>query len=93
MSKITTLLRGLALFAQVDQDEVDKLFAEYEAQAAADRAHTEQKSRKTRDKPQKSMKELRQEGLAAPIATDNKYGAHAVRSCINDTHVCAVLFN
>lgn len=57
---------------QVGQDDVDLLFAEYEAQAAADRAHTEQKSRQMKQKLQKSMKELRQEGLEAPIARDNK---------------------
>lgn len=57
---------------QVGQDDVDLLFAEYEAQAAADRAHTEQKSRQMKQKLQKSMKELRQEGLEAPIAKDNK---------------------
>lgn len=46
-------------------------------QAAADRAEVEQKLHKKSQKPQKSMKEIREEGLAAPIAKDNKYGAQA----------------
>ena len=56
---------------------MDKLFAEYEAQAAADRASTEQGLHKSKQKRQKSMKEIRQEGLDQPIAKDNKYGAQA----------------
>ena len=56
---------------------MDKLFADYEAQAAADQANTEHKLHKSKQKRQKSMKEIRQEGLEQPIATDNKYGANA----------------
>ena len=63
------------LVLQADLDEVDKLFAVYEAQAAADRASTEDKLNKSKSSRQRSMKEIREEGLAAPIATDNKYGA------------------
>lgn len=63
---------------------MDKLFAEYEAQAAADRARTEQKLKQSKQKPQKSMKEMRQEGLEQPIAADNKYGANA--NCTHGWH-------
>lgn len=46
-------------------------------QAAADRAEAQQKLHKKSQKPQKSMREISEEGLAAPIAKDNKYGAQA----------------
>lgn len=57
-------------------------------QAAADRLEVEQKLHKKNQKPQKSMKEVREEGLAAPIATDNKYGAQAAKR--SQTNACSV---
>ncbi len=66
-----------SLVTLVQAEDVDKLFAEYEAQAKADSAAAEQKTLKLKTKRQKSMKEVRQEGLDAPIANDNKYGALA----------------
>ncbi|DBA96331.1 hypothetical protein WJX82_007548 [Trebouxia sp. C0006] len=58
--------------ALTEAEDVDKLFAEYEAQAKADSAAAERKTLKLTNKRQKSMKEIRQEGLDAPIANDNK---------------------
>ena len=65
--------------AQNNQDDVDKLFAEYEAQAEADRTAADQKSLSSKKKAHKSMREVRQEGLEAPIAKDNKYCALTCR--------------
>ena len=62
--------KSLVTLAQAEG--VDKLFAEYEAQAKADSAAAERKTLKLTNKRQKSMKEIRQEGLDAPIANDNK---------------------
>ncbi len=67
--------KSLITFMQAE--DVEKLFAEYEAQAKADSTAAEQKPLKLKNKRQKSMKEVRQEGLDAPIANDNKYGALA----------------
>lgn len=66
--------RGLARMTHhlAQEDDVDSLFAAYEAQAAADRAETERKLHKHSQKPQKSMREIRDDGLAIPIASDNK---------------------
>lgn len=66
-----------SLVTLVQAEDVDKLLDEYEAQAKADSTAAEQKLLKLRNKRQKSMKEVRQEGLDAPIASDNKYGALA----------------
>ncbi|KAL3141087.1 hypothetical protein ABBQ38_003443 [Trebouxia sp. C0009 RCD-2024] len=67
-------------YQPAEDDDVDSLFAAYEAQAAADRAETEQKLHKHSQKPHKSMREIRDDGLAVPIASDNKYGARAAAS-------------
>lgn len=56
-----------------DGDEVDKLFAQYEAEAAADRAKVESKVKKQSQKPNLSMKNIREAGLFAPIGHDNRY--------------------
>ena len=58
--------------------------ARYIVQAAADRAEAEQKLNKKSQKPQKSMREIREEGLAVPIAKNNKYGAQAA-TCFHMT--------
>lgn len=58
---------------QVDiDDDVDQLFAQYEAEAAADRAKIENKVKKQIQKPNLSMREIREAGLAEPIANDNR---------------------
>ena len=80
--------KSLVTLAQAE--DVDKLFAEYEAQAKADSAAAERKTLKLKNKRQKSMKEIRQEGLDAPIANDNKYGALAYLTLADSDDSCWV---
>jgi len=79
-----------SLVTLVQAEDVDKLFAEYEAQAKADSAAAEPKTFKSKNKRQKSMKEVRQEGLDAPIANDNKYGALAYLTLADSDGRCWV---
>ena len=59
-------------FQADDDDDMDILFAQYELEAAADRAKVESKLNKPQ-KPNLSMKDIREAGLSEPIAQDNRY--------------------
>lgn len=58
-------------FQANDDDDVDILFAQYELEAAADRAKVESKANKPH-KSNLSMKDIREAGLSEPIAQDNR---------------------